>query len=184
MKRLFLSIVLALNIFSITAQQTKAIDRNITQNITGVIRDNITNEPLLGANIILMESSPVIGTVSNGEGKFILKNVDVGPVSLKISFVGYSTVEILNRDLRTAKALNLNIFMDEMVLTGDEVVITAGSDKKVSINTMATVSTRTFSVDETRRYAGSRSDVARMASNYAGVQITDDSRNDIERMCL
>jgi len=69
--------------------------------------------------------------------------------------------------------------MDEMILTGDEVVISAGIDKKASINTMASVSTRTFSVDETRRYAGSRNDVARMASNYAGVQIADDSRNDI-----
>ena len=179
MKRLFFTMVLALSFFNITAQQTTAVDRGITQNITGVIRDNITNEPLPGANIILMGSSPIIGTVSDGEGKFILKDVHVGPVSIKISFVGYSTVEILNRDLRTAKALNLDVFMDEMVLTGDEVVITAGFDKKASINTMSSVSTRTFSVDETRRYAGSRNDVARMASNYAGVQIADDSRNDI-----
>ena len=44
---------------------------------------------------------------------------------------------------------------------------------------MATVSSRTFTVDETRRYAGSRGDVARMASNYAGVQVANDNRNDI-----
>ncbi len=178
-KKLFLTIVLALSFFYITAQQTDVVNRNITQNVTGNVRDDITNEPLPGANIILIGSSPVIGTVSNAEGKFIIKDVEVGPVSLKISFVGYQTVEILSRDLRTAKALNLNIFMEELVFTGDEVVITAGIDKKASINTMATVSTRTFSVDETRRYAGSRGDVARMASNYAGVQVASDSRNDI-----
>lgn len=179
MNRLLFTIIVLLSLLNITAQQTVVVDRQITQNITGVIRDNITNEPLPGANIVLIGSSPIIGTVSNANGKFILKDVDVGPVSLKISFVGYSTVEILNRDLRTAKTLNLIVFMDEMVLTGDEVVITAGIDKKASINTMASVSTRTFSVDETRRYAGSRNDIARMASNYAGVQIADDSRNDI-----
>jgi len=66
MKRLFFTIVLALSFFSITAQQTTAVDRDITQNITGVIRDNITNEPLLGANIILIGSSPIIGTVADG----------------------------------------------------------------------------------------------------------------------
>lgn len=44
---------------------------------------------------------------------------------------------------------------------------------------MAVVSVRTFSVEETDRYAGSRGDPARMASNFAGVQGADDSRNDI-----
>ena len=44
---------------------------------------------------------------------------------------------------------------------------------------MAFVSARTFSVEESGRYAGSRGDPARMASNYAGVQGNDDSNNDL-----
>src|SRR5690554_7319616 len=44
---------------------------------------------------------------------------------------------------------------------------------------MALISARQFSVEETNRYAGSRGDPARMASNFAGVQGADDSRNDI-----
>ena len=47
------------------------------------------------------------------------------------------------------------------------------------MNEMATVSARAFTVEETDRYAGSRGDPARMASNFAGVQGADDSRNDI-----
>ena len=47
------------------------------------------------------------------------------------------------------------------------------------MNKLATVSARTFTVEETERYAGSRNDVARMAANYAGVMGVDDSRNDI-----
>ena len=46
-------------------------------------------------------------------------------------------------------------------------------------NDMALVSVTSFSVAETDKYAGSRGDPARMASNYAGVQGADDSRNDI-----
>ena len=153
--------------------------QNITQNISGTIKDNITEEPLPGANIILMGSNPIIGTVTDMNGKFLLKNIPIGSVSLKISFMGYKTVEIQNRDLRSGKELNLNIFMEEMVISGKEVIITAGVDKRGAINRMATVSSRTFTVDETRRYAGSRGDVARMASNYAGVQVASDNRNDI-----
>jgi len=179
MKKIPLTIAILLSIISVYSQQTVAVDRQIKQSITGLIRDNITGKPLPGANIVLLDTSPIIGTVSNTDGKFTLKGIDVGFVSLRISFMGYKTVEIMNRELRTAKALFLNVFMEEMIITGDEVVITAGVDKRASINTMATVSSRTFSVEETRRYAGSRGDVARMASNYAGVQGASDSRNDI-----
>jgi hypothetical protein len=41
------------------------------------------------------------------------------------------------------------------------------------------LSARAFSTEETDRYAGSRGDPARMASNFAGVSGTDDSRNDL-----
>ena len=46
-------------------------------------------------------------------------------------------------------------------------------------NEMALVSARKFSVEETNLYAGSRGEPARMATNFAGVQGSDDSRNDI-----
>ena len=172
MNKISLTIIIIFSFLIVSSQQ-------ITQDVTGLVKDNITEEPLPGANIIIVGSQPIIGTVTDISGKFILENIPVGPVSLRISFMGYKTVEIQNRELRSGKELNLNIFMEEMVITGKEVVITAGIDKRGSINTMSTVSSRTFTVDETRRYAGSRGDVARMASNYAGVQVASDSRNDI-----
>jgi hypothetical protein len=46
-------------------------------------------------------------------------------------------------------------------------------------NDAALISARLFTVEETDRFAGSRGDPARMASNFAGVQGADDSRNDI-----
>ena len=52
-------------------------------------------------------------------------------------------------------------------------------DKNEVNNELATVSVRTFSVEESERYAGTLNDVARMAQNFAGVQGADDSRNDI-----
>jgi hypothetical protein len=44
---------------------------------------------------------------------------------------------------------------------------------------LATVSARSFNVEETGRYAGSRNDPARMAANFAGVSGANDARNDI-----
>lgn len=164
---------------SLIAVSIIATSQELTQDISGRVNDVITEEPLIGANIIIIGSSPFIGTVTDINGKFKLDDIPVGQVSLKISFVGYKPVEILNRDLRPGKTLILNVLMDEMVITGEEVEIKGKIDKRGSINSQTSVSSRTFSVDETRRYAGSRGDVARMASNYAGVQVASDSRNDI-----
>jgi len=44
---------------------------------------------------------------------------------------------------------------------------------------MAVVSARTFTIEETQRYAGALGDPARMAGNFAGVSGSNDSRNDI-----
>lgn len=150
-----------------------------TQSITGYIKDNTSNETLIGANITVVGSNPLKGTITNEKGKFRLVHVPVGYVSLRVTYVGYQTVELDNIVLGSGKELILNIFMDEMAIKGEEVEIKATVDKTGSINRMTSVSARTFTVDETRRYAGSRNDVARMASNYAGVQTASDDRNDI-----
>lgn len=151
----------------------------ITQSVAGFVKDNTSNEPLTGANVVVVGSDPLIGAVTDQKGRFSLEKVPVGYVTIKVTFVGYQTVELSNMELWSGKELLLNVFMDEMVISGDEVEIVAWADKTGSINTMTSVSARTFTVDETRRYAGSRNDVARMASNYAGVQATSDGRNDI-----
>ncbi|MBI4946066.1 MAG: hypothetical protein HY840_06670 [Bacteroidetes bacterium] len=80
--------------------------------------------------------------------------------------------------MSSAKEVILNFEMEESSVKVKEVVVTA-SKKGEARNEMATVSARTFLLEETSRYAGSRTDPARMASNFAGVQGTDDSDNEI-----
>jgi hypothetical protein len=61
----------------------------------------------------------------------------------------------------------------------DEVVIKARSDKSESLNKMALLSAKTFTVEETNRYAGSINDPARMVSSFAGVVGDAEGNNDI-----
>ncbi|MBI5217618.1 MAG: TonB-dependent receptor [Bacteroidia bacterium] len=93
--------------------------------------------------------------------------------------MGYNEVEISNIPLYSGKELIVNIEMEEKVITSKEVVVIANQNKAETQNKLATVSSRGFTVEETQRYAGSRSDVGRMAANYAGVNGMSDSRNDI-----
>ena len=55
----------------------------------------------------------------------------------------------------------------------------AKTEQGAAKNEFAAVSARSFEVEETSRFSGSRNDPARMASNFAGVSGANDARNDI-----
>jgi hypothetical protein len=141
--------------------------------------DKQTRTTLPGATVILTSANPIKGTSSDENGQFRFNDIEIGRVSLTISYVGYNEVIMNNISLQAGKELILNIYLDEMVMAVEGVVVTHTVDKTSSLNRMATVSARGFTVEETERYAGSRNDPARMAANFAGVVGVDDSRNDI-----
>jgi hypothetical protein len=151
----------------------------ITQNVKGRVLDNETQIPLIGARVQIStgDTSQLFLGVTNMDGEFNIKNVPIGKHELRVNFVGYepsSTTVIVISGRETV----LTIYMQERATETGEVVI-EGRSLDQPINEMATISAMQFSIEETERYAGSRADPARMASNFAGVQGADDSRNDI-----
>ena len=152
--------------------------QNITQSVRGQIINKQTQATLPGATIIILESNPVIATITDNNGYFLIENIPIGRISLRISYVGFNTIILSNLNLLSGKELVLNIEMEEKIQTMDEVVIIAGK-KGETKNKMASISARTFSVEESQRYAGARNDVSRMAANYAGVCTSNDALNDI-----
>ncbi|RPH30520.1 MAG: TonB-dependent receptor [Bacteroidales bacterium] len=151
----------------------------ITQTVRGVLTDKLTKTPIPGANVIILNTNPLKGTITDELGRFKVDEVEIGRISIKITFIGYYDVNLTNISLQSGKELVLNIEMEEQVVMGEEIIVKANKDKSVALNKLSMVSARGFTVEETERYAGSRNDVARMASNYAGVVGNNDSRNDI-----
>jgi len=153
--------------------------QNITQTIRGTVADKHSRTPLPGANVVLLDTEPPIGVATDVDGNFRLENIIVGRIGIKVSYMGYNPIMLNNLNLNSGKELILNIELEEKIISAKEFEVVAYKEKDKPINRMATVSARTFSVEETGRYAGSMNDVARMAANYAGVQNSEDSRNDI-----
>ncbi len=159
---------------------TSALAQIPTQTIKGQVTDKQSQTTLPGVSVVLLNSNPVIGAVTDIDGNFLIKNVPIGRVTLQFTFLGYNTVTINNIILNAGKELITNVGMEEKVNNLNEVTVSAKNiDKKNALNEMATVSARSFTIEETNRYAGSLGDPSRMASNYAGVNIAGDSRNDI-----
>ena len=148
------------------------------QNVRGTIVDKHSQQPLFGVDVIVLDTSPLLGTSTDNNGNFKVSSVPVGRVTIKATLFGYNDILMSSLELTSGKELILNLQMEELVEI-QEVVVTAKGDKKNPLNKMSTVSARTFSIEESKRYAGSKNDVSRMAQNFAGVQGADDSRNDI-----
>ncbi len=58
-----------------------------TGGINGRVIDALSGQPLIGANIIIEESSK--GVATNEFGKFSIKNLDAGTYNLIVSFIGF-----------------------------------------------------------------------------------------------
>ena len=93
--------------------------------------------------------------------------------------IGYEPLTIPNVLVTSGKEVELNVKLQESVTEMEEVVVQAEGEKGETINQMTIISARSFSVEESKRYAGSFDDPARMAQAYAGVASSNDASNEI-----
>jgi hypothetical protein len=153
-----------------------SIAQKNSQNIRGIVTDKLSQFTLVGASIEI--SSLQKGTTTDSLGKYVITNILPDRYEVKISYLGYKTITIPNVVVTSGKEVILDIAMEETFNQLNEVVIKS-SNKGGTINKLSSVSARTFSMEEVNRYAGGRSDPARLVANFAGVSAPDDSRNDI-----
>lgn len=153
--------------------------QTLTQNIRGVVLDKSVQTPIVGATVVLVGSNPLKGTVTDAEGVFQLAQVPIGRQTVKITYMGYKEMTMSNVVVNAGKELVLNVGLEEDIAQLSEIIIKPTVEKDKPLNDMATVSARTFSVEETQRYAAAINDPARMATAYAGVVTADDGGNNI-----
>ena len=153
--------------------------QTVTQTIKGQVLDKDSEIPLIGATIELLSINPIKGTTTDVDGHFALKDVTVGRHILRVSYLGYNSTTIPEILVTAGKEVVLQLTLEEQIIKLDEVVVTAKTEKDKALNDMAAISARSFTLEEVTRYSGGRNDASRMAANFAGVVINDDSRNDL-----
>ncbi len=149
-----------------------------TQTLKGVIVDKELKYTLSGASAkVFKDTLLVSGGKTDEKGEFRIENLPVGRYTLRCSYIGYMEKTIQNVEVNSGKETQLTIELTSSATSMKDVVI---KNKKGQVNNaMASVSARNFNPEEASRYVASREDVARMATNFAGVRGSDDSRNDI-----
>lgn len=171
-KQIFIMILLFLGSFSSQSQV-------ITQILKGTVTDKETSKTLPGANIVVINSSPPLGTTTDSNGKFRL-SLEIGKVSIKISFLGYEELSLNNIIIASGKEVDINVALREKVIQTSDVIVRSDKAGRKSINQMSTISTNTIRTEDAMRYAGGFYDPSRIVNAFAGVVTSNsDQSNDI-----
>lgn len=157
----------------------KVHSQDYFSTVQGSVEELNSPIEIVGASIELYSDSILFqSTITDVFGEFYFEKLPVGKYSLKVSMLGFTSVQVDNVNVQVAKTNHLTVKMKESEVLLNQVNISVNA-KDETINTSIAVSGRAFNLEEAQRYSGSRSDIARMASNYAGVQGNNDTRNDI-----
>jgi hypothetical protein len=165
MKSKFYLILAFIVAFSFASRMAKS---QFSQTVKGVVLDQASQGSLPGASVVILNSDPVMGDVSNDQGAFKIESVPVGRHNIQVSFIGYETLVLPAVLVTSGKEVVLTIELKEKLNEMSEIVV-KGGERDRPINQMTTLSGFTMSAEETRRFAGGLDDPGRLASVYAGV---------------
>lgn len=94
-----------------------------TGKIAGKIVDKATNEPLVGANVVLMGTT--LGASADVDGSYVILNIPPGAYSLRVTMIGYSPKTITGVRVIVDQTTTLNVTVDASSVQLSEVVVQA-----------------------------------------------------------
>lgn len=134
------------------AQETKA-------TIAGRILDAATNQPLVGANVILRNT--FIGTATDKDGRFRLNDVTPGTYSVSVSMIGFRGLTRDSVEVRSGEETVQDFVLEPTVIETEMIVVTASRREQslrevpVSVSTISanTLAERNIvTLDDALRY--------------------------------
>ncbi|MCW8848851.1 MAG: carboxypeptidase-like regulatory domain-containing protein, partial [Melioribacteraceae bacterium] len=91
-------------------------------NISGTITDSLSNDALIGANVVILGTSQ--GAATDYEGQYRIKNVPEGEHVVRISYLGYKSKDIKVRVVSSRTlALDVNLLAD--IVESETVLVSA-----------------------------------------------------------
>lgn len=90
-------------------------------SIEGILRDAVTNETLIGANVLI--EGTTTGSTTDIDGKYLIKDIRPGRVNISVSYVGYQPLLIKDINVKAGEAtvLNIKLSIDSKELKGADI---------------------------------------------------------------
>ena len=156
MKKYFCTvIIIVLLIIHVQAQ---------TGQLTGKVIDQKTNESLVGATVRLEGTDQ--GSVTDINGRFLIKDIDPNTYNVTASFIGYTTLTQFNVEVRSQGNRDINFSMSEDAEQLGEVIVVASAFEKMEETPL---SIQRLGPEEITSYPGANNDIAKVVQSLPGV---------------
>jgi hypothetical protein len=142
--------------------------------IKGTVQDQLNNEPISFANILVMGTD--VGTTTDLDGNFLIEGLEPGLYDVRASYIGYNEQTLFEIQVSNSKPAEVNFKLEETIEELQEVVVKASPFKKTE---ESPVSLRTIGVAEIQRNPGGNRDISRVVQSLPGVTTTANFRNDL-----
>lgn len=153
---------------------------DLSQIVRGIVTDKTSEKPLAGVTVRVTGIIPVMATLTDESGRYMLPAVPVGRQQFSYGYIGYDPAVIPEVLVTSGKEVILDVALEQKPVTLESFTVVAPAAKKgAAANEFTSGSARSFSLDEVTRYAGGRNDPSKLVSNYGGVVANSDARNDI-----
>src|SRR5512137_1624018 len=94
-----------------------------TGKISGRVVDATTNEPLIGANVSVKETT--LGTMTDIDGYYTINNIPPGKYSVVVGFVGFRKFTMTDVVIKIDLTTQVNPKLQPEAVQADEVVVVA-----------------------------------------------------------
>ena len=142
--------------------------------IYGKVVDKFTQQPLPGANVLVVNTN--FGASTDVSGKFEIDNLPPGEYQLRASIIGYRSIIKADVMVMSGFAPEVIFELEEEAIELENIVV---KSDYFETSRLELISTRGFNYEEIRRSAGGFEDVIRALSVLPGVAQADGGRNDL-----
>ncbi len=162
-----ISLLFVLFISLVRAQDEKG-------SLHGIVTDAVSNQPLVGANVILEGTN--YGAATDLQGHYEINGVPVNIYRVKASIIGYASKIKTDIMVRSSQPAEVDFSLVEEAVQLGDITVKSGYFSKSPTDL---ISTRNFGYEEIRRTPGGFEDVVRALSVLPGVAQADPGRNDL-----
>jgi len=98
-------------------------------SIKGTIKDALSGEELIGANVFLKGTTR--GTATDYNGNYVISNIPPETYTLIVSYLGYSNKE-MQVTVVSKRTLEISVSLEFVIVEGDEVVVTGQAEAQMA----------------------------------------------------
>jgi len=116
-------------LFSFILASTYFVLGGETGKIAGIVLDQNSGEPLVGANILI--EGTMLGGTTNMDGEYFIINIPPGKYEVKFMYIGFQT--LIQTDVRVSVDLTtrLDAKLQSQIMTSDDIVVVTASRSEI-----------------------------------------------------